>query len=345
MKLKITNINKVKDADIHLNGLTVIVGENGTGKSTVGRVLFSTIKALANTMSNDERRKNELIMKHVSSLYKRLFSKRAYLRMPEMEQLFPRLGIHFTTELEKAASVDDFIKERKDFIDSLEVSPSQKALMRQDLENIKKCKESENMAVKLSSEIQYLIESEFLNKICSCNSHSSKVVFTGDDESSKLEYEISEDNVINRVTCSKNGEFFLDATYVESPLYLHMQDALRRTYIYRELEPERILPQGMIPLHIKDVVEKMDALRYMDKELFDYSNEIKDIIHGSFVYDKKTRSIVFSENGMNFSPINVASGIKSFGVLQILLDGDFINGNRILIWDEPENHLHPQWQI
>lgn len=345
MKLKIENVNKVKKAEIHLNGLTIVVGENSTGKSTVGRVLFSTIKALANTMSNDERHKNELIMKHVSSLYKRLYNKRAISRIEEMETFFPRMTMRFIAEMEKTASLDGFVNERKNFIDKLDFSPSQKSLMRQDLDNIKKCKESENVAVRLSSEIQYLIESEFLNKICASQAEVSRVIFEDDENLSKLKYEISKDNVVQHVSCSRKGEFFQDATYIESPLYLHMQDALRRTYIYRELEAERFMSQGMIPLHIKDVVEKMDALRYMEKGLFDYSGNLKDIIHGSFIYDKKTRSIVFCEDGVNFLPINVASGIKSFGILQILLDGGFISGNRILIWDEPENHLHPQWQI
>lgn len=39
------NILKVADADIELGGLTVITGENDSGKSTVGKVLFSTLKA------------------------------------------------------------------------------------------------------------------------------------------------------------------------------------------------------------------------------------------------------------------------------------------------------------
>lgn len=34
MRLHIQNINKIKEADIALNGLTVIVGENDMGKST-----------------------------------------------------------------------------------------------------------------------------------------------------------------------------------------------------------------------------------------------------------------------------------------------------------------------
>lgn len=31
--------------------------------------------------------------------------------------------------------------------------------------------------------------------------------------------------------------------------------------------------------------------------------------------------------------------------MQILMETQAINENKILIWDEPENHLHPEWQI
>ena len=36
MKLSINGLNIVGHADISVNGLAVIAGENGTGKSTVG---------------------------------------------------------------------------------------------------------------------------------------------------------------------------------------------------------------------------------------------------------------------------------------------------------------------
>ena len=46
-----------------------------------------------------------------------------------------------------------------------------------------------------------------------------------------------------------------------------------------------------------------------------------------------------------YQVVNVASGIKSFGVMQILKAVNAINERKVLIWDEPENHLHPEWQI
>ena len=42
---------------------------------------------------------------------------------------------------------------------------------------------------------------------------------------------------------------------------------------------------------------------------------------------------------------NTASGIKVFGILQLLSSNGFIKNNALLIFDEPENHLHPKWQL
>ena len=40
MKIKLENVGKIKEANIELNGITIIAGENSTGKSTVGKMLF-----------------------------------------------------------------------------------------------------------------------------------------------------------------------------------------------------------------------------------------------------------------------------------------------------------------
>ena len=41
MEIYLENIGKVKQAQIKINGITVIAGENDTGKSTIGKALFS----------------------------------------------------------------------------------------------------------------------------------------------------------------------------------------------------------------------------------------------------------------------------------------------------------------
>lgn len=46
MKLSIQNIGVVKEANINIDGLTVICRENDTGKSTIGKTLFALVKGI-----------------------------------------------------------------------------------------------------------------------------------------------------------------------------------------------------------------------------------------------------------------------------------------------------------
>ena len=48
MKLSIKNVGKLKEADVEINGITVIAGENNTGKSTVSKTLFSLFNGFYN---------------------------------------------------------------------------------------------------------------------------------------------------------------------------------------------------------------------------------------------------------------------------------------------------------
>lgn len=48
MDFKLKNFGKIADADIKLDGITVICGDNNTGKSTVGKALFCFYNSLYN---------------------------------------------------------------------------------------------------------------------------------------------------------------------------------------------------------------------------------------------------------------------------------------------------------
>ena len=48
MKLTFSNIGKIKNAEIEIASITVVAGYNNTGKSTIGKVLFSIFNGLYN---------------------------------------------------------------------------------------------------------------------------------------------------------------------------------------------------------------------------------------------------------------------------------------------------------
>lgn len=73
--------------------------------------------------------------------------------------------------------------------------------------------------------------------------------------------------------------------------------------------------------------------------------DVSKVIGGKFTYDIESHQIIFKEGKYRYNTINVASGIKCFGIVDLLESANFIGPNRLLIWDEPENHLHPEWQV
>ena len=346
MRFVLKNINKVQEADILLKGLTVIAGENDSGKSTVGKLLFSTIKALADTDVRTDAKRDALLQKHVHSLFSRL--PWSLWNKGRSSNLFPLNPDDFVRGMQQASSLKDFLQLRIEAIDADEkVTPRLRSLLLSDIENIRICmEESQNRSAALATEIQYFIESEFMNKICSYHTEGSCVKFCMDEGEAELSYSIRDDQVLKETVQVSDGEYLQDATYVESPLYVHLLDTLLFASTYREMEQGKFF-RSMVPIHIKDLASKLDMMKFTlsGQKRSPIAEEVQDVVGGHFSYDAQSRSLCFSKDGLSFSPINIASGIKSFGVIQMLLDTNAINGNKILIWDEPENHLHPRWQI
>ena len=65
MKITLKNIGIVENSTIELNGLTVIVGRNNSGKTTVGKALYSVVESVSNI---EERIRNDSIQVSLDKL-------------------------------------------------------------------------------------------------------------------------------------------------------------------------------------------------------------------------------------------------------------------------------------
>lgn len=77
--------------------------------------------------------------------------------------------------------------------------------------------------------------------------------------------------------------------------------------------------------------------------------EIADIINGNVSLKESDYERRFNYNrtsdGLTIDLAESATGIKSFAILQLLLSEGLLTENTLFIIDEPEAHLHPQWIV
>ena len=68
MQIRLKNIGIIKDSTIKLDGLTVITGKNNSGKTTVGKTLYSLFDAVANIQRKAENDKCVYVVRHLNNL-------------------------------------------------------------------------------------------------------------------------------------------------------------------------------------------------------------------------------------------------------------------------------------
>lgn len=68
MQIRLKNIGIVKDSTIVLDGLTVITGKNNSGKTTVGKTLYSLFDAVTNIQRKAENDRCVYVIRHLDNL-------------------------------------------------------------------------------------------------------------------------------------------------------------------------------------------------------------------------------------------------------------------------------------
>lgn len=123
--------------------------------------------------------------------------------------------------------------------------------------------------------------------------------------------------------------------FVETPLLL-------------ELEKFMIKERYKTPYHIESLLNFLRedysfTSEEEDEFINNFTQKIENIINGNI--RSGSHGFEFeSKSGKNYNIINTPSGVKSFGLVQYLIKNKALLPNSVLFWEEPEVHLHPEWQ-
>jgi predicted ATPase len=357
MQVSFKNIGMIREAAIRLDGLTVIAGENDTGKSTVGKLIFSIIK----TFNPHEEYGKSSIKRKITELiedYSLTFRKNAddvYVAHLAKE-IFPEIEAY---ALQLLNISDEKIEEKEKI--KTDISDSVKALMsasRQisdieiDLEkmpahlfNIIESKQEKE--VFFNKRFQSYLISVFGDEIVNKYDKSEHYSISG-KEGKNTVFEISGTYGTTSLSLHDNL-YFQDTTLIESPVLVNLADAILGAKTLLDVEGNskkkaELLEKPYIPEYVRDFILKLTdrELKGTDTKMI---GDIRDIINGNFYYDHIEKNFVLARGNKIFKGLSIASGIMPLGILSILYQGGFLNKRTLLIMDEPENHLHPRWII
>lgn len=350
MRLKLKNIGMLKEAELTLHKLCVIAGENDNGKSTVGKIVFCILKAV-NRYKEDLRESKEYwIAEKLQEVYFLLRSETRAGNKEVLEQLGMLRSISLRSKIndESWVSISEHIEE---ILENQEVSAKTTDQVQQVVQEITELiVEPEDAKKQIESAFGKTFAAEFDASLLLQGASEGQIqLFDNDIE--LLNLKIDRANGVSLLSDVEPIEL-KDATFIDSPLILNNHDLLIRSQTLLDMDRRRIGYSEMAytTLHTKDLFDKLrqpimpDDLLSAEKAK-QQQDKLAAIMGGVISYEKGARDFVFTRNQQDVSIKNTASGIKVFGLLQILLANEFVSEKTMLIFDEPENHLHPKWQL
>jgi len=379
--LTIENVGIIKQAKIALNGLTVIAGENDTGKSTVGKLMFAIVKALSRFEQDLNENKKKQILETIESIYFQLRKSYSFQKYPALKQAFhPEIFAHEVEQLlaqNHLKELNLLLAKKRQIWDNVQFDSSSDEIHRTDfhhktheVEKIQLDFEALNHLVTQKEDKKSVIKRALTKALVSefhfeiTPKHAPVKSFIQIEEGMNRILEIAIEN--NQIAGLEfyDDVFFNDVTFIETPILLQMYDIVNSASTLLEIinednKSQRLeqLGKSKVSLHLKDLMSKLENAQYFsvsffEKERFliDVLRQIRQLIHGDFYFDKTLKDFIFKRGSdqepiMSYRSVNTASGLKSFGILQLLLESQFLDERSLLIIDEPETHLHPEWQL
>lgn len=356
MLVTFKNTGVLEEAAVRFEGLTVIAGENDTGKSTIGKLMFSIIKTF-NRFERDLKIHQVMAIKNLIDEY--------YFKFRENveDASFFEMGKVFFESLKRTAmelaEQDNKTKEKietviareiNEFVQiAREVATANIGINLEDFKDqligtmLKKQDKEDVFKWTFSKYVDSVLNGEITNKYSETGEYS----ITG-KEGKTIIFQIkgTDDNPELQL---KDRLYFQDATFIESPVLLNLADNIRfaKTEFDKNgemKEQAKLLEKAYAPEYMKDFILKLTE-KVMRKDQSPTGTAVMDIIKGKFYYDRSQREFVFEKGNRTFKGVSIASGIKYLGAVGILDQVGFLHQKSLLILDEPENHIHPQWQV
>lgn len=332
MELKITNVGKISLAEIEIKGLTIIAGPNATGKSTVSRSLFAMFHSFSKIS-------DKIKLEKIYAIQKLFFSSNKHFEFMLTCQLQPR---ELATIL--AGDVD------KNRINKIlhNSNPT--------LESSELVEELSDDIIKINSTSEELLHREIVSEIFidEFNSHITNIRSNNESEI-ELKIKDSKNKVVfdskNELVAIEVGkDLSYEVVYIDDPFIINSYNLSKERWqlaLYGDISEKVSNHRSSLISQYKNT----ENLTLVDKanlkeRLNVIYKKINDTLGADMALFENGKSSVESHlSSDRLSVDSLSSGMKTFYLIKRLIDNGSIVQNTTLILDEPEVHLHPDWQV
>lgn len=390
MELFLKNVGIVKEANILLDGLTVITGKNSSGKTTVGKVVYSLLAAGSEPTDAFEKATKSYVCAKLNEVEKTLEfrrTRRMHYSYTQDKEGYDRIIRILSTHSFVRYEIDKligFLIETRNFIEELSLDDYKKYLSFEDVSTVASRNYLETLLEGFyeRKEAALQICKNALGMIESSNAFTA---FLQDRTAAYLNHEFNDQikpvrakSATASISLTNNGktlvaakvkskdwvEFSQDSAFIypyekcifiDNPFvldrldeYEEEQNSLYHGLIF-ENESESLITSKDIETHddilISQLMQKERTNFFTNLEIQEkYSavfEKINKIVPGEFV--KSSKGVFYSAEGTKLSIKNLATGSKMFFIIKKLLLNGFLDDKTMLVLDEPESHLHPDW--
>lgn len=379
-KVKIKNIGKLEDAEIHIGDFTVFAGPNNTGKSFVSKLLYSLFNAmnanhaethLDNLLASVKRdlvmtkmdrrmRSDKATRSRLSSLENEIKKLETLVKEASIDDLDNEniiLGLISQTEQMQQLAADipqSFLKttdEQSRIGQPIINITDERSILASSLAELNMKLHQTNAEDFIIAGIRYEIRQNLIR-----NFQVPNISDLQGEESRPSEvavedvgaFKISQERLEFRIVRSwlKRLQDYSRVIYLESPIYWKLKTALEDIGDYpisRFRNRERL---SGVPGYFYDLGRAL-KFEYTGKMAFPdvYTKLTGEEVIGGRIAISETGDLSFRENGRNFSLPVTATGVANLGILALLIERKVLDEGSFLFIDEPEAHLHPAWQV
>lgn len=345
MKLEIKNFAKIGNVVIENEGMTVIAGVNNIGKSTFGKVVFALVDSLSNIGEKIEKEKIDELYKACNNVIGNFLSNRKIMNGEKMIPSFiiRRLSAHFVEgiramgwETVLSSKEIELILDNNLLAMGIELDREDKAdiveFVRERLKLIRNLSD-----MRIAQEIVNRNFSDVFNgQINNLNATDEEAVveLTINGKKCLVKFVNHECTFFESDLVIMNDVYFIDNPFIIDSTSRNCKNKMEVKIVKRAILAFENNDDGVIGSVIaKEKLGEIDAV--LDK-----------VLEGNINLDNFTNGFQLQTDKYE-EPLrvgNLSTGLKSFVIIKLLLEKGILKSEDILILDEPEVHLHPEWQ-